>query len=175
MYCTECGLQVPDDAQICPYCGENLEEVVNIIKDKVIVGKEPSSDSDIIVFAEGGAKAVPRSNIQIIKIVVQNNSLKPLPNIKVQISSTPQVKVLTRTKSYGFLNTGEKISSYFDIIPRLEGTFRLSAILTSDRGHSLKFPIDIDIKTVDSRTAPMESSNPVDIYHPPQEQKLITN
>ncbi|MFW9866722.1 MAG: zinc-ribbon domain-containing protein [Candidatus Thorarchaeota archaeon] len=171
MYCTECGLQVPDDAQSCPYCGENLEEVVNIIKDKVIVSKEPSLDSDIIVFVEGEATAVPKSNIQTIKIVVQNNSLKSLPNIKVQISSTPQVKVLTRTKSFGYLNTGERISSSFEIIPRVVGTFTLAAILTSGRGHSLKFPIDINIKAVDSRTAPMESSHPEDIYPPPSGTK----
>lgn len=33
MYCTKCGSSIPDDAQLCPNCGENLEEAKTLLKE----------------------------------------------------------------------------------------------------------------------------------------------
>ncbi|MFX1490572.1 MAG: zinc-ribbon domain-containing protein [Promethearchaeota archaeon] len=193
MFCTECGSQVPDDAQSCPYCGQNLEEVIELLKETPVISEksvlksedieplisekavlksediEPliseksvlkSEDieplisekmvlkSDFDVFVEGEAEAVPASSMQILKVVVHNTSSKTIPGVVLQVSSTTQVRVLTRTKLYGDLLSGQKTSSFFNIRPQGPGDFHLTATLESETGHSFTYPLEIYITSV---------------------------
>jgi hypothetical protein len=160
MFCTECGSEVSDDAQFCPNCGQNLEGVIDLLKEKSvvseksdlepdftepIVSEKPDLKSDFTVNVEGVAEPIPASTMQTIKIAVQNISPKSISGVEVHLSSTSQVRVLTRTKSYGDLSSGQKMSSFFNIRPQQTGIFPLTASLKSGEGHSLTFPLDVII------------------------------
>ncbi|MFW9866721.1 MAG: zinc ribbon domain-containing protein [Candidatus Thorarchaeota archaeon] len=178
MFCTECGSQVPDDSKSCPHCGQNLEEVIELLKEtpviierpilksediehlvsekpvlksediEPLIRKKPVLKSDFDVFVEGEAEAVPASSMQVLKVIVHNTSSKTIPGVVLQLSNTTQVRVITRTKLYGDLLSGQKTSSFFNIHPQEPGDFHLSATLKSGTGHSFTYPLEIYITSV---------------------------
>lgn len=38
MYCSKCGKRIPDDSNLCPYCGSEVDEEI----------KEESTETDLI-------------------------------------------------------------------------------------------------------------------------------
>ncbi|MFX1478900.1 MAG: zinc-ribbon domain-containing protein [Promethearchaeota archaeon] len=178
MFCTECGSQVPDDSKSCPHCGQNLEEVIDLLKEtpimseklvikseefesvisekpvlkseefESVIGEKPVLKSDFDVFVEGEAEAVPASSLQVLKVIVHNTSSETIPGVQLQLSSTTQVRVLTSIKLYGDLMSGQKASSFFNIRPQESGDFHLTALLKSGTGHSFTYSIDVYITSV---------------------------
>jgi hypothetical protein len=184
MFCTECGRQLPNDVKFCPHCGQNLEGVIDLLKEESIISEKsdlkseiiepiarekfdsesevikplvretPDSKSDFTVFVEGEPEAIPASSMQALKVVVQNTSSRSILGVELQLSSTTQIRVLTRTKFYRDLKSGEIKSSFFNIRPQSPGVFPLYAALKSKESHSLTFQIEVHITSTKYQKLP---------------------
>jgi len=154
MFCTNCGATISDDAKFCPHCGEDLEEVIEILKEVPRTSDISIAESDFKISLEGDAKAVyvVTKISNEFNIIVHNTSLYSIPDVKVQLSGSDLVEVISGYSSYGTILSGQKVSTSFIILPKYLGSFTLNAKLQSGVGHSLTFPIEVRVKTAeDSR------------------------
>ena len=151
MFCTNCGATISDDAKFCPHCGVDLEEIIEIIKEVPSTSDISIAESDFKIFLEGDAKSVyvVTKISNEFNIIVHNTSPYSIPDIKVQLSGSDLVEVISGHNSYGTILSGQKVSTSFIILPKYLGSFTLNAKLQSGVGHSLTFPIEVRVKTAE--------------------------
>ena len=66
MYCSNCGMQIPDDSRFCPECGEKIED--NFVQ----TNKEPSKAQT--QKPEPPPKQPPKRNASLSKAVNKRNT-----------------------------------------------------------------------------------------------------
>ncbi len=162
MFCTSCGVTISDDAKFCPHCGEDLEEVLEILKETPSTSDISSAESDLKLSLEGDAEAVFISAAisNEFKINVHNTSLNSIPGIEVQLSGLHYDEIISGFNYYGTILGGQKVSAIFAIRPQYIGAFTLTATLKSGVGHSLTFPIEVRVRTTHGSKIPITRSKP---------------
>lgn len=88
-------------------------------------------------------------------IIVQNLTDKLIPQVKVKLSSPPEVKLLVKEQLYGGI--AERISKkrVFKVLPKKKGIFTLTATLTTRSGHVIELPIIFQVGVVQEVTKPI--------------------
>ena len=144
MFCKECGTEIPDDAQFCPYCGEVLEMEAKSPEETPTIDNKLEDDfdlhldwgTDISVLRQG-----MRTNIdlQVAKITSD-----PVYGAEVRLSGPPQVDIVIKSRKIHPKKITNKIS--FPISAEEPGLFTLTATLTSSAGHRIAFPFKIRVE-----------------------------
>ena len=163
MFCTNCGETISDDAKFCPQCGEDLEEVIDILKETSSTSDFSSAESDLKLSLEGEVKTVYASATKSneFKIIIHNTSPNSITNVEVQLTGSDLVEVISGYEYYYIIGSGQKVSATFIIHPKYTGTFTLTAIIQSSRytsvGHSLTFPIEVRVMTAKDPRMPAKN------------------
>ena len=76
-------------------------------------------------------------------LVVHNFQGHYLPSVRVILTGPPQIRLVIKNELYGGIGNGRKKSRLFKIIPKAEGVFTLTAILSSKRMNLLTLPIEV--------------------------------
>ncbi|MFW9874004.1 MAG: zinc-ribbon domain-containing protein [Candidatus Thorarchaeota archaeon] len=162
MFCTNCGTTISDDAQFCPYCGADLEEVIDTIKKAAGPGDILSSKSDFKLSLEEGTDTVfaVAYTSKEINIIVQNTSLNSILAVENQLSGPLYGEITSGYKYYDVIESGQKVSAHFIVIPKYTGTYTLTTTLKSGAGHSLTFPFYMRVKTTQESRIPTTRSKP---------------
>ena len=74
-------------------------------------------------------------------LVVQNHQGYHLPQVKVVLTGSPEIKILIQIGRYGGVGDGKKKSRLFYIIPKVGGVFNIKATLSSNKTNILILPI----------------------------------
>ena len=115
------------------------------------------SESDFHINLKGNVEALHCSlnKRKEFYITVQNLTESYMPQIKVQLSGPPEVKILIKREFYGGIARRNSRNRLFSILPKENGVFTLTAILTTKRGHNLTLPISVQVGTVQTITKPI--------------------
>jgi len=140
MFCKECGTKIPKDTQFCPFCGEVLEIPIethtldNKLEDDFDLHLDWVTEGDVLTQGM-------RTNIyvQVAKI-----TSAPVYGAKVQLSGPPGVDIVVTSRKVHPKKGINKLS--FPISAEEPGLFTLTATLTSDAGHRIAFPFNIQVK-----------------------------
>ncbi|MFX0083538.1 MAG: zinc ribbon domain-containing protein [Candidatus Hodarchaeota archaeon] len=89
MFCTKCGGTISDDAKFCPNCGEDLTEVMDIIKENSSTSDISIAESDFKISLEGDANVV----LNMIKEELQNPKPKTKTILKYLIDLRANKKI----------------------------------------------------------------------------------
>ena len=144
MFCKECGIKIPDDAQFCPFCGEVLEMEVKSQIDAHTLDNKLEDDFDLHLDWVTET-AVLRQDMQTkIFLQVAKNTSAPVAGAKVQLSGPPQVNIVIKSRKIHPKKTINKI--IFLISAEEPGLFTLTATLTSSAGHRIAFPFKIRVE-----------------------------
>ena len=144
MFCKECGIKIPDDAQFCPFCGEVLEMEVKSQIDAHTLDNKLEDDFDLHLDWVSES-AVLRQDMQTkIFLQVAKNTSAPVDGAKVQLSGPPQVNIVIKSRKIHPKKTINKI--IFLISAEEPGLFTLTATLTSNAGHRIAYPFKIRVK-----------------------------
>ena len=79
-------------------------------------------------------------------ISVRNRNSILVPDVKVQLSGPPQVKIVDATKSYGSVGGFSSRSARFTILAEKPGAFTLTATLQSKVEDEITLPIELRVK-----------------------------
>jgi len=74
-------------------------------------------------------------------ILVTNNGNVEMPRINITLNAPPEVKVVTRTRSIGYIPRGKTRNTLFKVRSRVDGTYNLEAIVTRKDSTIGKVPI----------------------------------
>jgi hypothetical protein len=155
-----CGSDIPDDAQVCPHCGEVLKtEEKRPIESPTI---DSSSNPDFKISLEEDAETIflHENKKRGFFLVIEKLSSSAIYGAEVQLSGPPHVKFLKRSEK---IHATERFNNiYFAILAREPGFYTLTATLTSNVGHQITFPIKILVDStkilVDSTKQVIQSS-----------------
>jgi len=162
MFCTSCGATISDEAKFCPHCGEDLKEVIDILKETPSTSDISSEESDIELSLEEDVeilKVLP-NEVNKFYLKVKNNSSIPISNIKVKLTGPPQVELLTNLINFQVIEAKSTNNAPITVLPRESGIFTLRATLQSGVGHSLTLPIVVRVKTAEDSRIPITTSKP---------------
>lgn len=80
-------------------------------------------------------------------LIIENLSSIPISGAEVQLSGPPHVELIIKSRK---IRAKKKINKiYFSISAKELGFFTLTAILTSEAGHRITFPIKIRVEPRD--------------------------
>ena len=88
-------------------------------------------------------------------LVVQNFDARYLPQVRVLLTTPPEIKLLIGKEWYGGIASGRKKSRLFKIIPKAEGLFTLTAYLQSKKEQILTLPIEVRVGNVQTQYTPV--------------------
>ena len=88
-------------------------------------------------------------------MTVQNLTDSYMPQVKVQLSGPPEVKILIKREFYGGIAKRNSRNRLFSILPKENGVFTLTANLLTKRGHNINLPISVQVGIVQSMTKPI--------------------
>ncbi|KKK45280.1 hypothetical protein LCGC14_0706920 [marine sediment metagenome] len=88
-------------------------------------------------------------------LVVHNFQGHYLPSVRVILTGPPQLRLVIKNESYGGIGNGRKKSRLFKIIPKAEGVFTLTAILSSKRVNLLTLQIEVIVGNVQIPSSPI--------------------
>jgi len=141
MFCMWCGSDIPDDAQVCPHCGEVLKtEEKRPIESPTI---DSSSNPDFKISLEEDTETIllHENKKREFFLVIEKLSSSAIYGAEVQLSGPSHVKFLKRSEK---IHATERFNNiYFAILAREPGFYTLTATLTSNVGHHITFPIKI--------------------------------
>ena len=153
MFCMWCGSDIPDDAQVCPHCGEVLKtEEKRPIESPTI---DSSSNPDFKISLEEDTETIllHENEKREFFLVIEKLSSSAIYGAEVQLSGPSHVKFLKGSEK---IHATERFNNiYFAILAREPGFYTLTATLTSNVGHHITFPIKI---LVDSTKQVIQSS-----------------
>jgi len=139
MFCMWCGSDIPDDAQVCPHCGEVLKtEEKRPIESPTI---DSSSNPDFKISLEEDTETIllHENEKRGFFLVIEKLSSSAIYGAEVQLSGPSHVKFLKRSEK---IHATERFNNiYFAILAREPGFYTLTATLTSNVGHQITFPI----------------------------------
>jgi RNA polymerase subunit RPABC4/transcription elongation factor Spt4 len=81
-------------------------------------------------------------------LVVHNFQGHYLPQVRVVLTGPPEVRMRIKSEWYGGIGDRNKKSRLFSIIPKAEGTFTLTATLSSKRIILLTLPVEVRVGNV---------------------------
>ena len=144
MFCKECGTKIPDDAQLCPYCGEVLElEEKNQIETHTLDNKL-EDDFNLHLDWVTESSVVHQYMRTKIYLHVEKLSSFPIYGTKVELSGPPQIDLIIKSRKIHPKKSTNTI--FFPISSKKPGVFTLIATLTSDAGHRIVLPIKIQVE-----------------------------
>ena len=88
-------------------------------------------------------------------ITVQNLTEFYMPQVKVNLTGPPEVKILIKREFYGGIAKRNSRNRLFTILPKQNGVFTLTANLLTKKGHNLTLPITVQVGTVQTITKPI--------------------
>ena len=152
MFCMWCGSDIPDDAQVCPHCGEVLKtEEKRPIESPTI---DSSSNPDFKISLEEDTETIllHENEKRGFFLVIEKLSSSAIYGAEVQLSGPSHVKFLKRSEK---IHATERFNNlYFAILAREPGFYTLTATLTSNVGHQITFPIKILVDSTKHSTKP---------------------
>lgn len=78
-------------------------------------------------------------------LVVQNLDVKPLLQVRVELTGPPEISILRKSIEYGKLPSKKKKIKVFKIMPIGEGIFTLNANLFSENMYVMSLPIEVRV------------------------------
>jgi len=102
-------------------------------------------------------------------IIVQNLTDKFIPQVKVKLSGSPDVKLLIKSEIYGGIPNRISKKRVFKVLSKKNGTFPLTATLTSGEGHKIELPIKLQVGVVP------EGVKPISLTPKPEPEKEAFN
>jgi len=144
MFCKECGTEIPDDAQFCPYCGEVLEMEIKSEIDAHTLDNKLEDDFDIHLDWVSETAVLSQDMRTKIFLHVAKNTSAPVNGAEVQLSGPPQVDIIIKSRKIHPKKITNKIS--FPVSAKEPGLFTLTATLTSNAGHRITLPFKIRVK-----------------------------
>lgn len=145
MFCKECGAEIPDDAQFCPFCGEVLEMEIKSEIDTHTLDNKLEEDFDLHLDWASETAVLSQDMRTKIFLQVAKNTSVPVDGAKVQLSGPPQVDIVIKSRKIHPKKTINKI--FFFVSADEPGLFTLTATLTSNAGHRIAFPFKIRVKS----------------------------
>ena len=144
MFCKECGSNIPDDAQFCPYCREDLKKEKDSPLETSTI--DSSSDPDFNFYLDWITESSVVHQYMRTKIYlhVEKQSSSPISGVKVQLSGPPQIDIVIKSRKIHPKKRTNTI--FFPISAKKPGLFTLTATLTSDAGHQIALPIKIKVE-----------------------------
>jgi RNA polymerase subunit RPABC4/transcription elongation factor Spt4 len=88
-------------------------------------------------------------------ITVQNLTENYIPQVKVKLSSPPEVKLLLKVEFYGGIAKRSGKNRLFTVLAKQNGIFTLTATLTTKRGHNIELPISLQVGVVQEVSKPI--------------------
>jgi len=144
MFCKECGSNIPDNAQFCPYCRETLK------KEEKSTIESPHLDNkladDFNVYLDWISETAVFQQYMRTKLYLQVEKLSssPISGVKVQLSGPPEVDIVIKSRKIHPKKSTNTL--VFPISAKKPGIFSLTATLTSDAGHRIEFPFNIQVE-----------------------------
>jgi hypothetical protein len=144
MFCTNCGSDISEDVEVCPQCGENLEEAISLLEETPVISKTPPSDSEFKITLR--RDPVPAyAKVTILDLFIKNVSPNTISDVELQLSGSHLVEVVSENKFLGTFRSGQQKSAVFNVIPKKSGIITIDAKISSDLDHLLIIPIEIDV------------------------------
>jgi len=144
MFCKECGSNIPDDAKFCPYCRETLKkEEKSQIETPTLDNK---LEDDFNVYLDWISETAVFQQYMRTKLYLQVEKLSssPISGAKVQLSGPPEVDIVIKSRKIHPKKSTNTL--VFPISAKKPGIFTLTATLTSDAGHRIEFPFNIQVE-----------------------------
>jgi len=115
------------------------------------------SESDFHFSLKGNVEALYCSlnKRKEFYITVQNLTDSYMPQVKVNLSGPPEVKILIKREFYGGIAKRNSRNRLFTILPKENGVFTLTANLLTKKGHNLTLPISVQVGTVQTKAQPI--------------------
>ena len=89
-------------------------------------------------------------------IIIKNNGSKEMPRINITLNTPPEVKVVARNKSIGYIPRGKTRNSLFKVKSRIDGIYNLEAIVTRKNSTIGKVPITFFVGQASISQAPAQ-------------------
>ena len=144
--CSWCGSEIPEDAQICPNCGESLkkEEEININ----ITNNERDLVSGYKLSVLGATDTIKiRPNTRgMVHLNLEKLQSTPRKRVKIQLSGPPQIDLIVGSRTIR-PERGKNVMLFIFLAKEL-GIFTLTATLTTKAGHQLIFPFKIQVEPI---------------------------
>ncbi|MFX1438361.1 MAG: zinc-ribbon domain-containing protein [Promethearchaeota archaeon] len=169
MFCYKCGLEIPDNAHFCPFCGEVLGEPRPTTKETPIDQPSPMEpEQEQLKETPVDQSSVMESELKLslggfddhiqtsqylrkeINLFIENTGSYPKYSIEVQISGPQHVYIPPAPKRIRVISSHTTKRVTFTITPRDAGSFMLKATLRSESGHSLELPIRLEVEASSS-------------------------
>ena len=115
------------------------------------------SESDFHISLKGNVEALYCSlnKRKEFYITVQNLTDNYMPQVKVNLTGPPEVKILIKREFYGGIAKRHSRNRLFSILPKENGVFTLTANLLTKRGHNITLPISVQVGAVQTITKPI--------------------
>jgi len=115
------------------------------------------SESDFNFSLKGNVEALYCSlnKRKEFYITVQNLTDNYMPQVKVNLTGPPEVKILIKREFYGGIAKRNSRNRLFSILPKENGVFTLTANLLTKRGHNITLPVSVQVGTVQTITKPI--------------------
>jgi len=115
------------------------------------------SESDFHFSLKGNVEALYCSlnRKKEFYITVQNLTENYMPQVKVNLTGPPEVKILIKREFYGGIAKRNSRNRLFTILPKQNGVFTLTANLLTKKGHNLTLPITVQVGAVQTITKPI--------------------
>ena len=81
-------------------------------------------------------------------LVVHNLQSQYLSQVRLELTGPPEVKIRTKIRQYNGIRNGNQKNRLFSIIPKAEGIFTLTAILSSNNIVLLTLPFEVKVGNV---------------------------
>ena len=81
-------------------------------------------------------------------LVVHNLQSQYLSQVRLVLTGPPEVKIRTKERQYNGIRNGNQKSRLFSIIPKAEGIFTLTAILSSNNIVLLTLPFEVKVGNI---------------------------
>ena len=81
----------------------------------------------------------------VFHLVVHNSDSHLIPQIRVELNGPPEVRILSRVRGYGGIESRRQKIKPFVILPKSEGIFSLTATLTSNNIKLLTIPVEVRV------------------------------
>ena len=144
MFCKECGSNIPDDAQFCPYCREDLKKEKDSPLETSTIDSSSDPDFNFYLDLITESSVVHQYRRTKIYLHVEKQSSSPISGVKVQLSGPPQIDIVIKSRKIHPKKRTNTI--FFPISAKKSGLFTLTATLTSNAGHRIAFPFKIRVQ-----------------------------